>query len=200
MKEPTKTDLLRVVRDDVWNLTTSPLYTYRKTNNYYPVLGEGDHDAKIVFIGEAPGKTEAETGRPFCGAAGRVLDGLLATIELERKSVYVTNIVKDRPPENRDPELAEIALYAPFLIRQIEIIKPQILATLGRFSMKFILEAFNLPEQTQSITALHGKVLTAQASYGPVQIVALYHPAVAIYNINEKKTLEKDFQALKSFL
>lgn len=196
----TNTDQLRKIRDEVWNLTTSPLYSYRKKNNYYPVLGEGDHNAEIIFIGEAPGQSEAESGRPFCGAAGAVLDELLSSIALSRKSVYVTNIVKDRPPGNRDPSPEEIALYSPFLLRQIEIIKPKVIATLGRFSMKFILENYNLPEKNQSITALHGKLLSTKASYGPIFILPLYHPAVAIYNANTKETLMSDFQKLTQFI
>ena len=81
------------------NLTESPLYEYRQRNNYFPVIGQGSHHADIMFIGEAPGKNEAETGRPFCGASGRVLDELLESIELDRQDVYVTNIVKDRPAQ-----------------------------------------------------------------------------------------------------
>jgi uracil-DNA glycosylase len=196
----TKTDQLRTIRDEVWNLTESPLYSYRKNNNYYPVLGEGNHDAECMFVGEAPGENEAKTGRPFCGAAGRVLDELLATISLDRKDVYVTNIVKDRPPANRDPENSEIALYSPFLIRQIDIIQPKVIATLGRFSMKYLLETFDASEKTQSITSLHGKPLTINASYGTIHLLPLYHPAVAIYNTNTKQTLIKDFQKLKDLL
>jgi DNA polymerase len=155
---------------------------------------------KIVFIGEAPGKNEALTGKPFCGAAGKVLDKLLATVGIERKNVYVTNIVKDRPPENRDPTPSEIALYSPFLIEQLEILKPQIIVTLGRFSMKFMLEQLDVPEKTETISALHGKLLTGKLAYGDVKVLALYHPAVALYNGNTYKTLEKDFQALKQFI
>ena len=194
-----KTELLRTVRDEVWNLQQSPLYTYRKQNNYYPVLGEGNHDAHIMFIGEAPGKNEAQTGRPFCGAAGRILDELLASITLERKDVYITNIVKDRPPENRDPEPNEIELYGPFLKRQIEIIQPHVLATLGRFSMHYVLEWLDLPEKLESISALHGTVIQTIASYGPLHVIPLYHPAVAIYSRSTKSTLLKDFTVLSQF-
>jgi uracil-DNA glycosylase len=197
MSQNDKTDQLKVIRDEVWNLTESPLYTYRKQNKYYPVLGEGNHSADIIFIGEAPGKTEAETGRPFCGAAGRLLDELLQSIQLDRKDVYITNIVKDRPPENRDPSPSEIALYAPFLTRQIDIIQPKIIATLGRFSMQFILEKFNLPEKTQSITKLHGQKLVAKAAYGEITIIPFYHPAVALYNVNSKQILFEDFKILE---
>ena len=195
-----KTEELRKIRDKVWSFKESPLYNYRKKNKYYPVIGEGSHNAHIIFIGEAPGRNEAETGRPFCGAAGRILDELLESIGVNRKDVYVTNIVKDRPPENRDPLPLEIKLYAPFLEEQIDIIKPKVIATLGRFSMRFILEKFNLPEQTQSISSLHGRVLNAETKFGSVKIIPLYHPAVAIYNATSEETLKKDFEALRGFL
>lgn len=195
-----KTEQLKKIRDEVWNLTESPLYEYRKKNKYYPVIGEGNHDAKIMFVGEAPGKNEAQTGRPFCGAAGRILDELFESIGMDRKDAYVTNIVKDRPPKNRDPEPLEIRLYSPFLERQIEIIHPKVVATLGRFSMKFILEKYNLPEQTEPISRLHGRVLNAKAGFGSIKIIPLYHPAVAIYSASTKDTLKKDFQLLKDFI
>ncbi len=195
-----RTANLKRIRDEVWNFTDSPLYTYRKNNHYYPVLGEGNHEASIMFIGEAPGKNEAETGKPFCGAAGKVLDTLLSSIGLDRKNVYVTNIVKDRPPNNRDPEPDEIALYAPFLKRQIAIIQPKVIATLGRFSMWFILDSFGCTEKNQSISQLHGKCIDAKADYGPIHIVPLYHPAVALYKASALMDLKKDFQVLKQFL
>src|SRR3989344_9619517 len=123
-----KTEKLRAIRDEVLVLKKSPLYDYRKRNNYYPVIGEGNHDALVMFIGEAPGKNEALKARPFCGAAGKILDELLGSIGVKREDVYITNIVKDRPPENRDPTPEEIGMYAPFLDRQIDIIAPKIIA------------------------------------------------------------------------
>ena len=108
-------EILRQIKDEVMALSQSPLYDERIANMVYPVIGEGSHRARVMFIGEAPGKNEAQTGRPFCGASGRVLDVLLAHIGLPREEVYITNIVKDRPPGNRDPKPEEIALYAPFL-------------------------------------------------------------------------------------
>jgi DNA polymerase len=194
-----KTEKMKEIRDEVITLKESPLYQYRTQNKYYPVLGEGSHDSKIMFIGEAPGKNEAETGKPFCGASGRILDELLAHIEIPRENVYVTNIVKDRPPSNRDPLPSEIAIYAPFLMRQIEIIQPRVIATLGRFSMKYIMEKFGLEEELGPISQLHGKVLEADVSFGKIKIVPLYHPAVAVYNADSKKELKKDFEILKEF-
>ncbi len=196
----TRTAQLKKIRDEIWNLSKSPLYEYRTKNKYFPVIGEGSHFAKIMFIGEAPGESEAKEGRPFCGAAGRILDELIESTGLKRKDVYITNVVKDRPPNNRDPLPAEIELYSPFLDRQIEIIKPEAIATLGRFSAKYILEKFGLPEKDQPISELHGKPLDAIANYGPIKIVPLYHPAVVLYNVNSRKALEGDFKVLRAVL
>ncbi|KKS43814.1 MAG: Thermostable uracil-DNA glycosylase [Candidatus Azambacteria bacterium GW2011_GWA2_42_9] len=190
---------MKKIKDEIVAAKDSPLYDFRVKNKYFPVIGEGSHNAKIMFIGEAPGKNEAETGRPFCGASGRVLGELLASIGIDRKEVYITNIVKDRPPENRDPLPNEIEFYAPFLDLQIEIIKPEIIATLGRFSMAYIMKKFGLESELKSISAIHGKVFIAQTSYGSVKIIPLYHPAVAVYGTN-KEILKKDFKVLKEFI
>lgn len=195
----TKYEEMKAIRDEVLHLTQSPIYQYRTSNHYFPVIGEGSHDATIMFVGEAPGRNEAETGRPFCGAAGKILDELLNSIHLDRKHVYITNIVKDRPPENREPTPEEIALYGPFLKRQVQIIQPKVLATLGRFSMQYVLEWLNMPEKLESISALHGVALQTIADYGPLHILPLYHPAVAIYNHTSKATLMTDFLQLKQF-
>jgi DNA polymerase len=195
-----RTEQLRSIKDAVVNLTESPLYAYRTENNYFPVIGQGNHYADIMFIGEAPGKNEAEQGRPFCGASGRVLDELLASIDLQREDVYVTNIVKDRPPENRDPHKGEIALYAPFLEQQIDIIQPNVIATLGRFSMEFILKKYNAPEANQKISQLHGTVIRVRAGYGEVAVVPLFHPAASLYNPSQKETLLNDFRVLTQFI
>ena len=194
-----RTDQLKKIRDEIWALKESPLYKERIKNNYYPVIGEGNHRAKIMFVGEAPGKNEAETGRPFCGASGRILDELLASISVSREKVYITNIVKDRPPLNRDPNPQEIEIYALFLNRQIEIIKPKVVATLGRFSMDYIMKRFGLEKELQSISRIHGKIFEADTSYGGIKIIPLYHPAVAVYNAQTKDVLKKDFEILKEF-
>ena len=190
---------LKQLAAEIENLSESPLYDYRRQNDYIVVLGEGNIYANIMFIGEAPGKQEAQTGRPFVGAAGRILDELLASIGLERPDVYITNVVKDRPPENRDPSPAEIEVYRPFLVRQIELIQPKVIATLGRFAMDFILAQFDLPEQGQKISRLHGTVLQAHTGYGNIAVIPLYHPAVALYRRDQRDTLKADFQMLKQF-
>ncbi|KKR31016.1 MAG: Thermostable uracil-DNA glycosylase [Parcubacteria group bacterium GW2011_GWC1_39_8] len=185
---------LKAIKDEILGLVSSPLYKERIKNKYFPVIGEGNHSARIMFIGEAPGENEAKTGRPFCGRAGKVLDELLVSAGIERKDVYVTNIVKDRPPGNRDPLPDEIEIYAPFLDRQIEIIKPKVIATLGRFSMQYVMSRYGLEFELDSISKLHGKVFTTDK----FKVVPLYHPAAAIYNQHLLDTLKEDFKVLKN--
>ncbi len=191
---------MKQIRDEIFHLKDSPLYQYRQDNHFFPVVGEGSHVAHIMFVGEAPGKNEAETARPFCGRSGKVLDEMLESIKLNRSDVYITNIVKDRPPENRDPSEEEIKLYAPFLDRQIEIIRPQVIATLGRFSMEYIMERFGLADKVGAIGDLHGKEFPTNASYGPINIIPLYHPAVALYDGSNKETLLQDFKVLAKYI
>jgi uracil-DNA glycosylase len=195
-KENLRTQKLKKIRDQVWNLTNSSLYQYRQQNHYYPVIGQGDHYAKIIFIGEAPGKNEAETGIPFCGAAGRILDQLLESVNIKRQEVYLTNIIKDRPPANRDPSIEEIKIYSTFLIQQIKIIKPRIIATLGRFSMEFVMKLYGLENKLQKISLIHGQIFKTNSSWGKIKIIPFYHPAVALYNTNQFSVLKKDFQGL----
>jgi DNA polymerase len=195
----TKTDQMRIIKDEILHLTASPLYEYRTSNNYFPVIGEGSHDARIMFVGEAPGRNEAKTGRPFCGAAGKVLDSLLAHVGIPRESVYITNIVKDRPPENRDPLQGEIDIYGPFLDRQIEIIQPRVIAALGRYAMGYIMRKFDLELELEPIGKAHGKAYPTKSSYGDLDIVVLYHPCVAVYNPNNLDSLKKDFEVLKNY-
>jgi DNA polymerase len=198
-KENPKFEEMKKIRDEIMELKESPLYIERVENGYFPVIGAGSHDADIMFIGEAPGKNEAKTGRPFCGASGRILDELLQTIKLNRENIYITNIVKDRPTGNRDPRPEEIELYAPFLDRQIDVIEPKVIATLGRFSMKYIMEKFGLEKEIDIISKNHGKVFEAKASYGKIKIIPLYHPAVAIYSRTQLPQLKEDFAQLKEY-
>jgi len=183
----------------VHRLESSPLYAYRIEHGYKPVIGEGNPSASILFIGEAPGEKEALSGRPFVGRAGQVLDEMLAIISLNREDVYITNIIKDRPPHNRDPKAPEIACYSPYLIEQIEIIDPKVIVTLGRFAMNFILRQFSLPEYGETIGNLHGRVLTAESDLGLIQIIPLYHPAAIFYNRSLEATLFEDFKKLAQF-
>lgn len=192
-------DEFKKIAQEILELTESPLYDYRIENKYIPVMGEGSHDAHLMFVGEAPGETEAKTGKPFCGRSGKMLDELLASIKMDRTKVYVTNLVNDRPPGNRDPEPNEIKLYGPFLERQIEVMKPKVIATLGRHSMKYIFEKYGLGSELQVISKIHGKEFKAKTSYGEVAVVALYHPAVALYNGSKKGELLKDFKVLNKY-
>lgn len=195
-----KYEQLKKIRDDVLNLQQSPLYQYRRKNGYKPVIGQGNHNAKVMFIGEAPGENEAKTGVPFCGAAGRVLSELLTGINLQREDVYVTNIVKDRPPQNRDPSPQEIELYAPFLLQQIRLISPSIIATLGRFSMEFVMREMGLEGKIEKISLIHGKVFVTPPEHGSRQVIPMLHPAVALYNGSQKKVLADDFEILSAAL
>ncbi|MEK7461731.1 MAG: uracil-DNA glycosylase [Patescibacteria group bacterium] len=196
---------LKKIKNEIIGLVASPLYAERVKNKYFPVIGEGNHSADIMFIGEAPGENEAKTGKPFCGRAGKVLDILLTSVGIDRKDVYVTNIVKDRPPGNRDPYPDEIEIYAPFLDRQIEIIKPKVVATLGRFSMQYVMTRYGLEWELDSISKLHGKVFQGQTldinSQGlTFKFIPLYHPAAAIYNQHLLDTLKEDFKVLKTLI
>ena len=195
-----KFERMKAIRDKLLNFKKSPLYKYRLENKYFPVVGEGSHNARIMFIGEAPGENEAKTARPFCGKSGKVLDEMLESINLNRSDVYITNIVKDRPPENRDPSQEEIELYASFLDEQIDIIQPRVIATLGRFSMAYILELLKCDTPILTIGEMHGKEFAGQASFGLVTVVPLYHTAVALYNGGNKGTLLEDFQVLKKYV
>jgi uracil-DNA glycosylase family 4 len=191
-----KTEKLKEIRDEVWNSKKLPLYKERMKEKNFAVLGEGSHDANIMFVGEAPGRTEAKTGKPFCGAAGKVLDQILESLKIQRSDVYVTNLIKDRPPHNRDPLPEEIEAYAPYLFRQIEAIQPKIIATLGRFSMAYIMNTFGLGSELLPISKIHGKSFKADTSYGEIIILPLYHPAVAVYNRNMIDVLKKDAKVL----
>jgi len=195
-----KREKMKEIRDEVINLKESPLYKYRILNKYFPVIGQGDHNAQILFIGEAPGENEAKTGVPFCGASGKFLDELLAHIKIPRQKVYIANILKDRPPGNRDPLQEEIELYAPFLDRQIEIIEPKVIATLGRFSMDYIMRRYGLENEITKISEMHGRIFKTVGPGGEVVITPLYHPAVAIYNANNRDELKKDFEVLKTLV
>lgn len=194
-----KKEQMKAIKDEVVDLKRSPLYEYRVKEKNYPVIGEGSHDASIMFVGEAPGKNEAKTGRPFCGAAGKILDELLTHVGLPREEVYITNIVKDRPPQNRDPLPDEIEVYGPFLDRQIDIIQPKAIASLGRFSMNYVMGKFGLELEIEPISMAHGKAYDAKSSYGAIKIIPLYHPAASIYNQKLKDTLRKDFEILKEY-
>lgn len=155
------------------------------------VMGDGNPDADIVFIGEAPGKSEDLQGKPFVGAAGKFLDEMLAEAGMERSDVYITNIVKYRPPNNRDPLPDEKAAFLPYLLRQLEIIDPKAVITLGRHSMEYF-----LPDA--KISQVHGHAVRKKVVYHDRTehewlIIPLYHPAAALYNGSMRQALIDDF-------
>jgi uracil-DNA glycosylase len=153
------------------------------------VPGDGPADAEIMFIGEGPGFNEDRQGRPFVGAAGQFLDQMLASIDLDRSKVFVTNIVKCRPPNNRDPLPAEITACAPYLEQQMALINPLVVVTLGRHSMGRFFPG-------EKISAIHG---TARQVEGRT-VIALYHPAAALHQQSLRTTLEEDFRKIPGFL
>lgn len=198
--EDKKNKKLAALNKKLLKLSGSSLYAYRLEHAYLPVPGEGSSNAQVMFIGEAPGEKEARTGRPFVGASGKQLDKLLATIGLSRENVFITSVVKDRPPKNRDPWPEEIALYGPLLLAQIGIIQPRVIATLGRYSLQYLLSRYKAPQAGQTISALHGKPIPVVEKYGNVIILPLYHPAVVLYGQKLRQALLDDFQVLKKLL
>ena len=155
-----------------------------------PVFGEGTAEATVMLVGEAPGSTENRLGRPFVGRAGRLLDRLLSSIGLERKDVYITSVLKDQPPGNRDPKPEEIAAYAPYLWKQIEIINPKVIVLLGRYALQTL-----LPE-AGPIGVVHGQVYRRQGRY----LLPVFHPAAALYRRDLLRTLFDDFGTLTKIL
>jgi uracil-DNA glycosylase family 4 len=164
----------------------------------HAVPGEGPVPCRVLMIGEAPGKKEDELGRPFVGRAGSVLERLLASINLSRDTVYITSIVKCRPPENRDPKDDEISACRPYLERQISLLRPAVIVSLGRISTREIFLKYGISEGT--ISSVHGKVFSAQAPYGRIFIIPVYHPAVVTHNPNLRPALQHDFDQVKIVL
>jgi len=163
-----------------------------------PVVGAGSLDSEILFIGEAPGYNEDLQGYPFVGRAGKILDELLESVGLKRDDVYIANILKCRPPDNRNPLKNEIESCTEYLNKQIELIQPKIILPLGNFACSYIFEKFSL--KYDKISNVHGKVFQMNTLMGTIKIIPLYHPAVATYNPNNKDTLLEDFKIIKKVL
>ncbi|MBC7708047.1 uracil-DNA glycosylase [Polaromonas sp.] len=160
------------------------------------VFGEGNPNANIVIIGEAPGKKEDELGKPFVGASGKFLNQMLEMIGLQREDIYITNIVKYRPPDNRDPKPDEKKAFLPYLQSQLEVIQPKIVVTLGRHSMNCFLPDLQ-------ISKVHGEPkrvkLSLKENKGDILeviILPLFHPAAALYNPAQRQTLIDDFAVI----
>lgn len=154
------------------------------------VFGVGDPDARVMLIGEAPGRNEDLKGEPFVGAAGKLLDELLAHAGLHRSDVYIANVLKCRPPGNRNPAPVEIETCTPFLSEQIRLIDPDVLVTLGNFATRFVLRT------EEPITAIRGRVTSA----GGRTVLPIYHPAAAIYDRTKRDVLFADFEILGSMV
>ena len=177
---------LEEIRAQVAGCTRCPLHEGR-TN---VVFGEGNPQARVLIVGEAPGKNEDLQGRPFVGAAGKYLDELLAIAGLEREDVFIANVLKCRPPGNRDPRPEEIQACTPFLREQTRTINPEFIVTLGNFSTKFILKT------DVGITRLHGTLQRA----GRFKVFPIFHPAAALYDGKKREALENDFATLGELL
>lgn len=186
-----KRDLMEQVEATVKACHKCGLWRQRKN----AVPGEGNLDAAVMLIGEAPGYWEDVKGRPFVGAAGKVLDELLSKTEISRSDVYVTNVVKCRPPGNRDPLPGEIETCTLYLDRQIEIVRPKFVVTLGRHASSHILAKGGI--ETMGITKIHGRIYEANLLGSEIFIIPMYHPAAALYNAKYRDQLDEDFQLLK---
>jgi uracil-DNA glycosylase family 4 len=158
------------------------------------VFGAGDADADLMFVGEAPGASEDEQGLPFVGQAGRLLEQLLGEIGLKRENVFIANVLKCRPPGNRDPQPMEIENCREYLYRQVELIQPRVICTLGNFSTKL------LREDPTGITRLHGQPEVLVVGRRAVRIYPIFHPAAALYTPRMLQTLREDFQRLPEVL
>lgn len=185
----TKVDLLRDLKARMEADKTLPL----RSGATQLVFGEGNPDAEIYFLGEAPGYFEDKQGRPFVGLAGKLLDQLIESIGYKRADVYISNVVRFRPPANRDPEPDEIAAFAPYVDEEIRIINPKIIVTLGRFSMgKFLPEA--------RISGVHGRKFRVDFQGRETTIMPMYHPAAALRSTQVMDAIKEDFQKIKDFL
>ncbi|MHB1341226.1 MAG: uracil-DNA glycosylase [Coriobacteriia bacterium] len=177
---------LGALREHIGDCTRCPLGATRTCL----VFGVGDPHSRLMFIGEAPGRNEDLRGEPFVGAAGKLLDELLASIGLERSQVYIANVLKCRPPGNRDPLAGEIETCTPFLAEQVRLIAPDVIATLGNFATKYILGT------ELGITQMRGKLYHTDGR----QVVPIFHPAAALYSPDKRQVLFDDFARLRSIL
>jgi uracil-DNA glycosylase family 4 len=182
---PETNDSLDQIAAEVSACERCPLAATRKKS----VPGEGPAGARILFVGEGPGFNENEQGRPFVGAAGQLLNDLLGQAGLKREDVFITNVVKCRPPQNRDPESGELKACADYLERQIALINPAVIVTLGRFSMARFFPGAKISE-------IHGQGRTL----GGRLVVAMLHPAAALHQPQNKPLLEQDFRKLPDLL
>jgi DNA polymerase len=194
MRLLSKKEFLDAVAAEVVVCTKCPLWKTRKN----AVPGEGNSESPVMFIGEAPGQSEDFEGKPFVGAAGKFLETLLSEIGLSRNDVFICNIVKCRPPRNREPMPNEIQTCTPYLDRQIKIIKPKFIVTLGNYSTAYIFSKANLP--FSGITRARGKFYESNILDMQITIFPTFHPAAALYSAKYKEQITKDFQLLRDEL
>jgi DNA polymerase len=183
-------ELLKGVYEEARECVRCPLHQTRTT----VVFGSGNADADLMFIGEAPGASEDRAGLPFVGQAGKLLDRLLGEIGLERADVFVCNTLKCRPPDNRDPHPKEIESCQDYLRRQVDLIEPVVICTLGNFSTKL------LRADTTGISRLHGREEVRVIGSRAVRLYPLYHPAAALYTPSMLETLRADFQRIPGLI
>lgn len=163
------------------------------------VVGKGNPNSKILFIGEAPGRNEDSQGLPFVGAAGKNLDKLLANVKLSLEDIYIANILKCRPPENRNPSSEEISSHTPWLIKQIKEMKPKVVCSLGNYATKFMLANGDVGKMKDQpgITSVHGKVTNLDFQGLKIKLIPLFHPAAIIYNRSLIALWESDMEIVK---
>src|SRR3989344_8948574 len=166
------------------------------------VFGNGKADGEIIFVGEAPGRNEDIQGMPFVGAAGKNLDKLLHEVGLSLEEVYIANILKYRPPENRNPLPEEIKAHTPFLRKQIAIIKPKVVCSLGNYATKFFLANGEVDKMDKQpgITSIHGDVKTMEFKGLKIKLIPLFHPAAIIYNRKLIEYWDKDMNVVKEVI
>jgi uracil-DNA glycosylase len=166
------------------------------------VFGKGNPNTSIVFVGEAPGKNEDEEGVPFVGASGKNLDKLLEKVGLSMGDVYIANILKYRPPENRDPTTEEIEKHTPYLLKQIVAIKPKVVCSLGNYATKFFMARGKVEEmdKQEGITKVHGKVKNIEVNGQKIKLIPLFHPAAIIYKRALTDDWERDMEIVKEEL
>lgn len=194
MSHERKKQIIQRLTDDVLRCRRCTLCDGR----WNPVIGEGDLCSPVALVGEAPGQKEDETGRPFVGSAGKLLDGLLSTIGLDRSEVYITNIVKCRPPGNRRPKAEEIRSCTPHLDQQLAAISPRIVAPMGNSATGYFLKRFG--RVRASIGEIHGRSFEVGVPWGRVIVFPLYHPAALLYNRGLEAELRRDFESLSSLM
>ncbi len=169
---------------------------YKTKTNYVP--GSGNEKAEVVFVGEAPGREEDLKGEPFVGAAGKLLNEMLSKIGLKREDVFICNVLKCRPPNNRDPTPEEVEACGDYLVRQLNVIRPKVVVCLGRFAANFIFDLFGL--EFTSISKVKGKVFETEMWGKKVSVVPIYHPAAILYRPQLREEYEQQFRKIGELL